>query len=215
MAGRSLEDLGLHDDVLHPYVAVKEAVFPFSKLPGVDLLLGPEMRSTGEVMGIADSFGMAFAKAQISADGALPLDGAVFITVNDSDKNNVVPIARRLHALGFKIFATEGTARHLRQRGVPAERVLKVYEGRPNATDLIVSGQVRLLINTPLGKLTQQDDYVIRRTALQHRVAYTTTLSAASAAVDAIIALRSRAGEVRSLQEWHVLAREMSPEWTG
>jgi carbamoyl-phosphate synthase large subunit len=98
---------------------------------------------------------------------------------------------------------------------VPAERVLKVHEGRPNAIDLILSGQVRLLINTPLGKLTQQDDYAIRRAALQHRVSYTTTLSAASAAVDAIIALRSRVGEVRSLQEWHVLAREMSPEWTG
>jgi carbamoyl-phosphate synthase large subunit len=215
MVGRTLDELGLHDDVLQPYVAVKEAVFPFSKLPGVDLILGPEMRSTGEVMGIADSFGIAFAKAQISADGALPLEGSVFVTVNDHDKNTVVPIARRLHALGFRILATEGTARHLRQRGIPAERVLKVYEGRPNATDLIVSGQVHLLINTPLGKLTQQDDYVIRLAALQHRVPYTTTMSAASAAVDAIIALRSRAGEVRSLQEWHVRAREMSPEWTG
>jgi carbamoyl-phosphate synthase large subunit len=215
MVGKTLEDLGLHDDVLQPYVAVKEAVFPFSKLPGVDLILGPEMRSTGEVMGIADSFGMAFAKAQISADGALPLAGSVFVTVNDHDKANVTPIARRFHALGFKILATEGTARYLRARGIPTERVLKVYEGRPNAIDLLVSGQIQLLINTPLGKLTQQDDYTIRRAALQHRVPYTTTLSAASAACDAIIALRSRAGEVRPLQEWHALAREMSPEWTG
>jgi carbamoyl-phosphate synthase large subunit len=215
MVGKTLEDLGLHDDVLQPYVAVKEAVFPFSKLPGVDLILGPEMRSTGEVMGIADSFGMAFAKAQISADGALPLSGSVFVTVNDHDKANVTPIARRFHALGFKMLATEGTARYLRARGIPTERVLKVYEGRPNAIDLLVSGQIQLLINTPLGKLTQQDDYTIRRAALQHRVPYTTTLSAASAACDAIIALRSRAGEVRPLQEWHALAREMSPEWTG
>jgi carbamoyl-phosphate synthase large subunit len=215
MVGKTLEDLGLHDDVLQPYVAVKEAVFPFSKLPGVDLILGPEMRSTGEVMGIADSFGMAFAKAQISADGALPLAGSVFVTVNDHDKANVTPIARRFHALGFKMLATEGTARYLRARGIPTERVLKVYEGRPNAIDLLVSGQIQLLINTPLGKLTQQDDYTIRRAALQHRVPYTTTLSAASAACDAIIALRSRAGEVRPLQEWHALAREMSPEWTG
>jgi carbamoyl-phosphate synthase large subunit len=215
MMGKTLEDLGLHDDVLQPYVAVKEAVFPFSKLPGVDLILGPEMRSTGEVMGIADSFGMAFAKAQISADGALPLTGSVFVTVNDHDKANVTPIARRFHALGFKMLATEGTARYLRARGIPTERVLKVYEGRPNAIDLLVSGQIQLLINTPLGKLTQQDDYTIRRAALQHRVPYTTTLSAASAACDAIIALRSRAGEVRPLQEWHALAREMSPEWTG
>ncbi len=215
MVGKTLEDLGLHDDVLQPYVAVKEAVFPFSKLQGVDLILGPEMRSTGEVMGIADSFGMAFAKAQISADGALPLQGSVFVTVNDHDKANLVPIARRFHGLGFRVLATEGTARYLRARGIPTERVLKVYEGRPNAIDLLVSGQIQLLINTPLGKLTQQDDYAIRRAALQHRVPYTTTLSAASAACDAIIALRSRAGDVRSLQEWHAMAREMSPEWTG
>jgi carbamoyl-phosphate synthase large subunit len=215
MVGQTLAELGLHDDVLHPYVAVKEAVFPFTKLPGVDSILGPEMRSTGEVMGVADSFGMAFAKAQHAADGALPLSGAVFVTVNDHDKNNVVPIVRRFHGLGFKILATDGTARHLRARGIPAERVLKVYEGRPNAIDLIVSGAVQLLINTPLGKLTQQDDYALRRAAIQHRVPYTTTLSAASAACDAVIALRSRAGEVRSIQEWHALAREMSAEWTG
>ena len=215
MVGRTLDELGLQDDVIQPYVAVKEAVFPFSKLSGVDLVLGPEMRSTGEVMGIADSFGMAFAKAQIAADGALPLEGAVFLTVNDHDKANLVPIARRFHGLGFKLFGTDGTARYLRARGIPAERVLKVHEGRPNAIDLMVSDRIQLLINTPLGKLTQQDDYAIRRAALQHRVPYTTTLSAASAACDAIIALKSRAGEVRSLQEWHVLAREMSPEWTG
>jgi carbamoyl-phosphate synthase large subunit len=215
MAGRTLDELGLQDDVIQPYVAVKEAVFPFNKLAGVDLVLGPEMRSTGEVMGIADSFGMAFAKAQISADGALPLQGAVFLTVNDHDKANLVPIARRFHGLGFRLYATEGTARYLRARGIPAERVLKVHEGRPNAIDLMVSQRIQLLINTPLGKLTQQDDYAIRRAALQHRLPYTTTLSAASAACDAIIALKSRAGEVRSLQEWHVLAREMSPEWTG
>jgi carbamoyl-phosphate synthase large subunit len=215
MTGATLDDLGLHDDVLQPYVAVKEAVFPFSKLQGVDLILGPEMRSTGEVMGIADSFGMAFAKAQISADGALPLEGAIFVTVNDHDKGNVVPIARRFHALGFRVLGTEGTARYLRARGIPTGRVPKVHEGRPNAIDLLLSGQIQLLINTPLGKLSQQDDYAIRRAALQHRVPYTTTLSGASAACDAIIALRSRAGEVRSLQEWHAMAREMSPEWTG
>ena len=215
MVGKTLDELGLQDDVVQPYVAVKEAVFPFSKFSGVDLVLGPEMRSTGEVMGIADSFGMAFAKAQISADGALPLAGAIFVTVNDHDKPTVVPIARRFHALGFRIMATEGTARYLRSRGIPAERVLKVHEGRPNAIDLLVSGDIQLLINTPLGKLTQQDDYAIRRAALQHRISYTTTLSAASAACDAIIALRSRAGDVRPIQEWHVLAREMSPEWTS
>ncbi len=215
MAGKTLEELGLSDDVLQPYVAVKEAVFPFNKLHGVDLVLGPEMRSTGEVMGIADSFGMAFAKAQISADGSLPLEGAIFVTVNDHDKPSVTPIARRFHEMGFKVYATAGTARHLRARGVPAETVLKVYEGRPNAIDLMLSGRIHLLINTPLGKLTQQDDYAIRRSALQQRVPYTTTLSAASAASDAIIALRSRERTVTSLQEWHALARDYAREPAG
>jgi carbamoyl-phosphate synthase large subunit len=210
MVGRTLDALGLQDDPSHPYVAVKEAVFPFSKFPGVDLVLGPEMRSTGEVMGIADSFGMAFAKAQISADGALPLHGTVFVTVNDHDKASAVPIVRRLHEMGFEVLATDGTARHLRSRGVPARRVLKVYEGRPNAIDLLLSGEIQLLINTPLGKLTQRDDYQIRQAALQHRVPYTTTLSAASAACDAIIALRSRVGSVRSLQEWHELSHDLA-----
>ena len=203
MVGHTLDELGIPDDLPLPGVAVKEAVFPFTKLPGVDTILGPEMRSTGEVMGLADSFGMAFAKAQIAADGSLPSTGAIFVTVNDSDKPTVLPIVRRFHEMGFRIVATDGTARYLRARGVPAERVAKVHEGRPNAIDLIVSGEAQLLINTPLGKFTQADDYAIRRAALMHRVPYTTTMSAASAACDAIIALRSRTGSVRSLQEWH------------
>jgi carbamoyl-phosphate synthase large subunit len=209
MVGKTLDELGLADDTAQPYVAVKEAVFPFNKLPGVDLILGPEMRSTGEVMGISESFGMAFAKAQASADGSLPESGAVFVTVNDHDKPTVTPIARRFHELGFRVLATHGTATYLKQRGIPAETVLKVYEGRPNVVDLVVSGQVQLLINTPLGKLTQHDDYVLRQAALQHRVPYTTTMSAANAACDAIIALKSRVGEVKSLQEWHALARSL------
>jgi carbamoyl-phosphate synthase large subunit len=212
MAGKRLEELGLEDDAVAPYVAVKEAVFPFNKLPGVDLILGPEMRSTGEVMGIADSFGMAFAKAQDSAGGALPLTGAICVTVNDHDKAAVTPIARRFHELGFRVIATDGTARYLRARGIPTDRVLKAHEGRPNTVDLVVSGQVQLLVNTPLGKLTQLDDYTLRRAALQHGVPYTTTLSAASAACDAIIALRSRVGEVRPLQEWHERARQAAAE---
>jgi carbamoyl-phosphate synthase large subunit len=214
LAGRTLDELGLPDELPVAGVAVKEAVFPFTKLPGVDTVLGPEMRSTGEAMGLADSFGMAFAKAQIAADGSLPLEGTIFVTVNDSDKPTVVPIVRRFHELGFRILATEGTQRYLRGRGVPAELVKKVHEGRPNAIDLIVSGDVHLLINTPLGKFTQADDYAIRRAALVHRVPYTTTMSAASAACDAIIALRSRTGSVRSLQEWHeraIIEREAAP----
>ena len=206
MMGRSLDELGLSEDIVHPYVAVKEAVFPFNKLRGVDLILGPEMRSTGEVMGIADSFGMAFAKAQIMVDGALPLEGGICVTVNDRDKEQVVPIVRRFHEMGFRILATDGTRRYLMARGIAAGPVAKVHEGRPNAIDLMVSGQVQLLVNTPLGKLTQKDDYAMRRAALEYRVPYTTTLSAASAAGDAIIALKSRQGSVRSLQEWHELA---------
>jgi len=203
MAGRTLEEAGVPDEVAIPYVAVKEAVFPFSKLPNVDTLLGPEMRSTGEVMGIADSFGMAFAKAQIGADGALPLEGTLLVTVNDHDKPTVAPIMRRFHEMGFKILATAGTARYLAARGIPAEQIAKVHEGRPNPIDFIMSGAVQLLINTPLGKLTQRDDYAIRRAALQHRVPYTTTMSATSAACDAVLALRSRQGTVRCLQEWY------------
>jgi carbamoyl-phosphate synthase large subunit len=212
MTGKRLDELGLSDDVLQPYVAVKEAVFPFNKLPGVDLILGPEMRSTGEVMGIAETFGMAFAKAQISVDGALPKSGTIFVTVNDQDKPTVTPIARRFYEMGFAVLATEGTARYLRQHGVPADRVLKVYEGHPNAVDLLGSGEVQLLVNTPLGKLTHQDDYILRQAALQRRVPYTTTMSAASAACDAIAAMRSRGGEVRSLQEWHALAKSLMAE---
>jgi carbamoyl-phosphate synthase large subunit len=206
MVGRTLDEAGVPAEVAIPYVAVKEAVFPFSKLPNVDSLLGPEMRSTGEVMGIADSFGMAFAKAQIAADGALPLSGAILVTVNDSDKPTVLPIARRFQEMGFKILATEGTARYLRARGVRCERIAKVYEGRPNPIDLMASGMVQLLINTPLGKLTQRDDYLMRRAAIEHGLPYTTTMSAASAAGDAILALRSREGEVRCLQEWYELS---------
>jgi carbamoyl-phosphate synthase large subunit len=203
MVGRTLDESGVPNEFTIPYVAVKEAVFPFSKLPNVDTVLGPEMRSTGEVMGIADSFGMAFAKAQIGADGALPLTGAVLVTVNDPDKPTVVPIVRRFHEMGFKIIATEGTAKYLRARGVPCDRVAKVYEGRPNPIDLMAAGSVQLLINTPLGKLTQRDDYLMRRAAIEHRLPYTTTMSAASAASDAILALRSREGQVRCLQEWY------------
>jgi carbamoyl-phosphate synthase large subunit len=206
MVGRTLDEVGVPNEVAIPYVAVKEAVFPFSKLPNVDTVLGPEMRSTGEVMGIADSFGMAFAKAQIGADGALPLSGTVLVTVNDPDKPTVVPIVRRFHEMGFKILATEGTAKYLRAKGVPCERVAKVYEGRPNPIDLMSAGAVQLLINTPLGKLTQRDDYLMRRAAIELRLPYTTTMSAAAAASDAILALRSREGQVRCLQEWYELS---------
>jgi carbamoyl-phosphate synthase large subunit len=207
MLGESLSAIGFTEEVVPPYVSVKEAVFPFIKFREADPILGPEMRSTGEVMGISDSFGSAFAKAQLAADNGLPLEGTVLITVNDSDKANVVPIARRFHEMGFRILATTGTAKFLRARGIPAERVFKVHEGRPHGIDLIVNGQVQLLINTPLGKHSQRDDYTMRQAAVAHRIPYTTTLSAANAACDAILSLRFRPLRVRALQEWHELAR--------
>ncbi|HKT06479.1 MAG TPA: carbamoyl-phosphate synthase large subunit [Gemmatimonadaceae bacterium] len=207
MLGESLTSLGFTEEIVPPYVSVKEAVFPFSKFRESDPVLGPEMRSTGEVMGISDSFGSAFAKAQLAADNGLPLEGAVLITVNNSDKSTVIPMARRFQEMGFRLLATTGTAKFLRSRGIPAERVFKVHEGRPHGIDLIVNRQVQLLINTPLGKHSQRDDYSMRQAAVAHRVPYTTTLSAASAACDAILSLRFRPPRVRSLQEWHELVR--------
>ena len=200
MAGEKLVDLGVQEEPPVPGVAVKEAAFPFNRFD-VDVLLGPEMRSTGEVMGFDDSFGMAFAKAQISAGNPLPEEGVLIVTVNDSDKETVTPILRRFRDLGFEIMATQGTKDYLERLGVPAERVYKVNEGQPNIVDHIITGDVVLLINTPLGKKSQYDDYAIRRAAITHKLPYLTTMSATSAACDAIIALKSRQREVRSVQE--------------
>ena len=213
MGGKRLDELGiapagggLGSDFPIPGVAVKEAVFPFNKFD-VDVILGPEMRSTGEVMGFDESFGLAFAKAEISAGMPLPREGTVIVTVNDSDKATVKPIASRFHELGFRILATEGTQRYLAARGVPAERVFKVGEGRPNIVDLMISGEVQLLINTPLGMRSQYDDYAMRRAAIAYKIPYCTTMSAAAAACEAVIALRSRTPQVRSLQERFAAAK--------
>ncbi|MDE0729330.1 MAG: carbamoyl-phosphate synthase large subunit [Longimicrobiales bacterium] len=200
MAGEKLVDLGVQEEPPVPGVAVKEAAFPFNRFD-VDVLLGPEMRSTGEVMGFDDSFGMAFAKAQISAGNPLPEEGTLIVTVNDSDKETVTPILRRFRDLGFEIMATQGTKNYLDRLGVPAKRVYKVNEGRPSIVDHIITGDVALLINTPLGKKSQYDDYAMRRAAITHKLPYLTTMSATSAACDAIIALKSRQREVRSIQE--------------
>jgi len=187
-----------------PQFFVKSPVFPFNKFPGTDPVLGPEMRSTGECMGISDSFGSAFAKSQLAASNALPTQGIVLITVIDSDKPTVTPIARRFHEMGFEIVATSGTAAYLRARGIPTRTVFKVHEGRPNCLDMIVNRDTELLINTPMGKHAQLDDYLLRQAAIVNRVSYTTTMSAASAACDAILSLRSRLPRVKSLQEWQL-----------
>ena len=202
MLGETLADIGFTKEIIAPYVAVKEAVFPFTKFREFDPILGPEMRSTGEVMGVSDSFGTAFAKAELAAGNGLPLEGTVFVTVNDRDKAAAVPIARRFHAMGFGIVATRGTADYLAERGVPCGTVHKVSVARPNGIDLIKNDEVQLLINTPLGKRAQKDDYSLRQAAIAHRVAYTTTLSAASAACDAILSLKRGQPAVRSIQEW-------------
>ena len=200
MAGEKLVDLGVQEEPPVPGVAVKEAAFPFNRFD-VDVLLGPEMRSTGEVMGFDDSFGMAFAKAQISAGNTLPEEGSLIVTVNDSDKETVAPILQRFCDLGFEIMATQGTRDYLERLGIPAKRVYKVNEGRPSIVDHIITGDVVLLINTPLGKKSQYDDYAMRRAAITHKLPYLTTMSATSAACDAIIALKSRQREVCSIQD--------------
>ncbi|HKY33035.1 MAG TPA: carbamoyl-phosphate synthase large subunit [Candidatus Polarisedimenticolia bacterium] len=203
MAGRTLEELGFTEERPLRGWFVKEAVLPFIKFPGEDPVLGPEMRSTGEVMGIAPSFGHAFAKAQSGSGCPLPLSGTVFISVNDYDKDNVVPIATELSNLGFRLVATRGTAAHLQARGVAADPVFKVNEGRPNVVDHIKNGAVALIINTPLGRGSYFDEPSIRKSATLHGVPCITTLSAAAAAVAGIRAVRDEAITVKSLQEYH------------
>jgi carbamoyl-phosphate synthase large subunit len=203
MAGRSLEEQGLAGDLTVDRIFVKESVFPFLKLAGSDILLGPEMKSTGEVMGISRDFGMAFAKSQSAAGFTIPTEGTVFISVNDFDKKGVLPHARELARMGIRILATRGTAEYLAAHGVPVEMVYKVNEGRPNCVDLIKSGKIDIIFNTPLGRESFYDDGAIRKGATLHGVLVVTTLTAAAATVQAIQALRDEPLEVVSLQEIH------------
>ncbi|HEY7508682.1 MAG TPA: ATP-grasp domain-containing protein, partial [Vicinamibacteria bacterium] len=203
MAGRSLAEQGITEDLTVDRFFVKESVFPFLKLTGSDILLGPEMKSTGEVMGISEDFGMAFAKSQSAAGYTIPTSGTVFVSVNDFDKKGVLPMARDLEALGFRLVATRGTAEFLSAHGVTVETVYKVNEGRPNCVDLIKSGQIHIIFNTPLGRESHYDDGAIRKSATLHGVLVVTTLTAAAATVQAIKALRERPVDVASLQEIH------------
>ncbi|HEX2171274.1 MAG TPA: carbamoyl-phosphate synthase large subunit [Dehalococcoidia bacterium] len=199
--GEKLADIGLTREPPVDGFFVKEAVFPFRKLHGSDAMIGPEMRSTGEVMGHAASFGWAFAKSQMGAGETIPTTGAALISVNDYDKRNAVKIARDLHQLGFRLYATHGTARALAEAGLPVAGVNKVGEGSPHTVDLIAGGQVQFVINTPMGRTAHEDGAAIRTAAISRRVLLTTTLSAAAAAVSAIRALRDRELRVRSLQD--------------
>ncbi|MEN6478011.1 MAG: carbamoyl-phosphate synthase large subunit [Anaerolineales bacterium] len=202
LAGKTLAELGVPDRPRLKGHFVKEVVLPFAKFPDEPAILGPEMRSTGEVMGMDESFGLAFAKAQMAAGNDLPLEGSVFMSVNDRDKANLLPIARELAALGFRILATRGTAAFLREHGLEAETVLKAFEGRPNVVDHIINGDVDLMINTPLGGRSFDDERRLRQAAISHGVPVLTTLSGARAAAQAIAARRAGKLGVKSLQEY-------------
>ena len=208
MAGETLADIGLTCEPKPPLQSIKEAVLPFRRFPGADTVLGPEMRSTGEVMGSADSFGMAYAKAELGAGEALPTQGTVFLSTHDRDKQALVPIAARLIELGFDVTATSGTAQALANAGLKVQSVLKVHEGRPNIEDQIRSNQVQLVINTPIGRQAAHDDKYLRRAALDYAVPTVTTLAGARAAVEAISALQQQPSlSIHALQDVHAMQR--------
>jgi len=204
MMGKKLRELGIKERLNLKHVAVKEAVFSFIKLPGVDPVLGPEMKSTGEVMGIDYDFGLAYYKAQLAAGMKLPTEGTVFISVRDKDKNEkIVWVAKKLKELGFKILATEGTAKFLRENGVDVEVVYKVSQGRPNVIDLIINRKIDLIINTPSGKVGRSEGYLIRRAAVDYGIPYITTVAGAIAAVKGIEAIKKAKMTIKTIQEYH------------
>ena len=201
--GKTLKELGFTSEIVPEYVSVKEAVFPFSRFPGVDTILGPEMKSTGEVMGIDRDFGLAFGKSQLAAGQRVPLSGTVFVSVRDSDKKEVLTVAKGLSQLGFRILATKGTSRYLLENGVDNTVVNKVREGRPHIVDMIKNGEVDLVINTTHEKKAISESYSIRRAALTLNVPYTTTLAGAKATVSAIRSMNREELQVRTIQEYH------------
>ncbi|MCS7119285.1 MAG: carbamoyl-phosphate synthase large subunit [Archaeoglobaceae archaeon] len=207
--GRKLRDFKLKKPLVR-HVAVKEAVFPFIKLPGVDVILGPEMKSTGEVMGIDYDFGLAYYKAELSAGMRLPMSGNILISVKDPDKPKILKVAKRFLELGFKIYATEKTARYLRENGIDVELALKVSQGRPNIVDMIINGQIDLIINTPTGKMGKTEGYEIRRAAVEYGVPYITTIPGAIAALKAIEAVKKGVITVKSIHEYHEEIRRLS-----
>jgi carbamoyl-phosphate synthase large subunit len=211
MAGKKLSTMklplvhhqGVSEIAVHEFYSVKSPVFPFNKFRGVDTILGPEMRSTGEVMGISTSYGLAFAKAQLAAGQRLPRKGTVFLSVNDRDKKHVGSLGKELQVLGFKLLATRGTAAALASAGIEAEEVFKVNEGRPNIVDLIKTAKIDLIINTPLGRESFYDEKSIRRAAIRYNIPCITTLAAAHAAARGIQALLEQGTEVAALQDLH------------
>ncbi|HEX8310176.1 MAG TPA: carbamoyl-phosphate synthase large subunit, partial [Chthoniobacteraceae bacterium] len=205
MAGSTLKELGFTEEVHPKHFSVKEAVFPFTRFPGIDIVLGPEMKSTGEVMGIDRNLGLAYAKSQMAAQPPLPTKGNIFISVADRQKPRIAELARGFVDLGFSLYATSGTAAALKTAGIPVTKLFKLSEGRPNALDMLKNGEIALVLNTPSGKTAREDEVKIRSTATSNRIPVITTLRAAQASLDGIRALREHGLSVKSLQEYHGL----------
>ncbi|MFC1885954.1 ATP-grasp domain-containing protein, partial [Thermodesulfobacteriota bacterium] len=204
MLGRTLEELGITQEIVPEHISVKEAVLPFDRFPNVDTLLGPEMKSTGEVMGIDMEFGAAYAKAQFGARMKLPTEGVVFISVKRTDKNQMLPIATQFRDLGFQIIATRGTSLFLEENGIANRAINKVSFGRPHVVDAIKNGEIQLLVNTGSGDKPRNDGYLIRRASLKFNIPYTTTLSGAMAMSRAIKAIKEKTMSVKPIQEYHI-----------
>jgi len=208
IVGRTLNELGVTKDKNIKHIAVKEAVFPFDRFHGVDSILGPEMKSTGEVMGIDKDFGIAFGKSQISCGNRIPLEGRIFISLKDKDKPASVPIVKKMLDLGISVIATRGTAEYLKDHGLEVEVVNKVAEGRPHIVDKIKNKEIHFVINTVSGAQAQKDSFSIRQSALQYRVPFTTTIWGATAAVNAIEMLKKKRMNIKSIQEYHGIKPE-------
>jgi carbamoyl-phosphate synthase large subunit len=203
MVGKKLRDFGLKKEIEPKHFSVKESVFPFRKFQGVDIILGPEMKSTGEVMGIDVDFGRAYAKAETAAGHKLPVKGNIFLSVKDSDKRDIVFIAKALEDLGFNLIATGGTGKVLERNGIKVRSIHKIAEGRPNAIDLIINKEIDLIINTPVGKGAKTDEGRIRSFAVSHGIHVVTSIAGAQAAVQGIEAIQKKKMEVRALQDYH------------
>src|ERR1700741_84760 len=202
MAGKTLAELGFTKEIIPKHFSVKEAVFPFIRFPGIDIILGPEMKATGEVMGIADDLGVAYGKSQMAAQPPLPEKGNLFVSVKDNDKSEIVSLAKELVELGFQIYATAGTALAIEKAGIPVRHLFKISEGRPNVLDLMKNGDIDLIINTPSGKTPRKDEIRIRSLAVANRIPILTTISAVEASIRAIRGIKTKGINVRSLQEY-------------
>jgi len=215
MLGNKLKDLGFTQEIIPKHVSVKESVFPFNRFPGVDVILGPEMKSTGEVMGIDKDFGRAYIKSQIAAGQNLPKKGNVFISVRDRDKRAVVPIAKKLQDMKFHIYATSGTAAVLEKNNIPVQLLPKIAEGRPNVLDLMKDGKIQWVINTPTGRIPREDEVKIRSQVILYNIPYTTTISGSQATINGMEALIKKDLEVKSLQEYHKGIKSPNPCLSG